>query len=243
MEPTVGQKPYKLRLPRIGENVEDVQKIFYRAVTEGTGMSDEEIERIALGSPARYGEYLIHASDPEWTAAIHRWYNEMFGLVAGLGPHPSVEDTTYFMRSSNKESPDYERWALMQLWLYHVHLKNEYARVLITEGTPHGTSITHEKIFLLDFPDSDIWNEDERLVLKFVDATFNFKMTDELFQAAVEAWGPKTIMRCIGLLMYYYMMALLFEATGHDRFINLDPSRPWSEQTGWSHDVTEGNRD
>lgn len=233
MDPTAGQKPFKLRLPLLGETTQDLLRRVYS--NETAGMSDDEVEGTFLSGPARYGEWLIHAHDPEFEHAMHTWYREMLGLVAGPGSDPNS-----LFRLDAERSPDLRRWALMMLWMHCELLPSEYIRVTVIDTMPEIAGVSYEQLFLLDKPDSDIWDDDQRLVLKFIKAFFAFEMTDELFDAAVQAWGPKMILRSAGLLMYYYLMNLLYEATGLDRFKGLTPDKSFYEQTQWPESMRGG---
>ncbi|MBT8341919.1 MAG: hypothetical protein HKP58_18950 [Desulfatitalea sp.] len=56
------------------------------------------------------------------------------------------------------------------------------------------------KLLQMDFPDHDIWDDEERLILKFTNAVVEHKMTDDLFKEAVDAWGPQLVLRKIAYI-------------------------------------------
>lgn len=70
------------------------------------------------------------------------------------------------------------------------------------------------KLALLDNPDSDLWSEEERLVLKFTKAVHKNEMTDELFEQARLAWGEKRILRSIAWISFVDMWGKLSNTLG-----------------------------
>ena len=52
-------------------------------------------------------------------------------------------------------------------------------------------------LMMMDFPESEVWNEEQRLVLKYTKAVLESRLTDELWDAAVKLWGVK---RCLGYI-------------------------------------------
>lgn len=62
---------------------------------------------------------------------------------------------------------------------------------------------------VLAFPDSPLWNDEQRLVLKFVNACLANTMTDELYGEAQKTWGEKKILRMIAFIGFAQMWANL----------------------------------
>ena len=57
-----------------------------------------------------------------------------------------------------------------------------------------------EQIFMLDFPESEIWNDEQRLALIFAKAVLTLTVSDELMAQAIEMWGTKLTIRYLGLI-------------------------------------------
>lgn len=219
------QKPYKLRLPRIEQS--EIMKIMNVQSTEF-----EYWKRI-MEHPGRYAENLFFATVPELFAAELTFYNKVLALITGLDPELSGEEIGRLAVTYDEPlNADHARFFFMCCWLFCVHTPNEFARV-VTAGM-HGPKLglTSTKLLLLDHPDSDVWTDDERLSLKFVKAAFNFEMTDELWDAAAEAWGVPWIMNALTLLCYYYGSTVRYEAVGLDRIVGLRGDIPVTEQLG-----------
>jgi hypothetical protein len=57
---------------------------------------------------------------------------------------------------------------------------------------------------LMDFPESEVWSPEQRLMLKYTRALLDNTMTDELWADAVEAWGVKMCLRYIQLVGHFW---------------------------------------
>lgn len=69
---------------------------------------------------------------------------------------------------------------------------------------------------ILDFPDSKLWTDQQRLAIKFARAVLEGSVSDDLYAEAVEAWGEKKIMSYILMLgwdMIWAMLANTFNLT------------------------------
>ncbi|MBT8340827.1 MAG: hypothetical protein HKP58_20375 [Desulfatitalea sp.] len=67
----------------------------------------------------------------------------------------------------------------------------------------------HSQMGMLDFPDSALWTDEQRMTIKFVRACLENKMTDELFDQALKTWGEKKILRHIVWLGFAHMWAMI----------------------------------
>ncbi|MBT8338383.1 MAG: hypothetical protein KJP07_00075 [Desulfatitalea sp.] len=67
----------------------------------------------------------------------------------------------------------------------------------------------YTKLSLLEYPDSAVWNNEERMTLKFTRACLENAMTDELFEQALETWGEKKLLRLISWLAFVNQWAIL----------------------------------
>ncbi len=66
------------------------------------------------------------------------------------------------------------------------------------DGDKHG----YEKMLLIDYPDSSVWTDEQRLSIKFINALYDYAMTDELFQEALDMWGEQQTIRNISWYTY-----------------------------------------
>lgn len=64
------------------------------------------------------------------------------------------------------------------------------------------------KLAMLDSPDSTLWSDEERLIIKFTRASLENKMTDELFAQARKAWGEKKLLRSLAWQSYVQMWSI-----------------------------------
>ena len=67
---------------------------------------------------------------------------------------------------------------------------------------------------LMDFPESEVWNDDQRLMLKFAKAVLDNTMTDELWKEAVDAWNPKMCVRYIHVINFFLGAAIMNRTLG-----------------------------
>ncbi|MBT8340682.1 MAG: hypothetical protein HKP58_11260 [Desulfatitalea sp.] len=69
-----------------------------------------------------------------------------------------------------------------------------------------------QKFAMVDYPDHDTWNDEERLAIEFTKAVLDHKMTDELYKKAEKAWGVKGVMRIICWLGMFTSWCYLFNS-------------------------------
>jgi hypothetical protein len=53
---------------------------------------------------------------------------------------------------------------------------------------------------MVDFPESEVWSDQQRLSLKFTKAVLNSAVTDEIWDAAVKMWGVKKVLGYIQMI-------------------------------------------
>lgn len=63
-------------------------------------------------------------------------------------------------------------------------------------------------IAMLDYPDSEVWTPDQRLMLRYAKAVLDNTMTDELWDEAVKAWGIKMCMRYISFMGFFWTVSV-----------------------------------
>ena len=218
------QKPFKLRLPDI-----DNDELIKRVDKHGQLKSWLTV----MEAPTRYGENLFYGTVPEIYGADIAYWSVLMALVLGVDPSlPQEEVVRQGIPTGEEKSPEYKRYMLMLTWLHVEHMKNGWTRTVIGGLASKDAGISRTKLLLLDLPDDDIWSDDERLALKFVKASFEWEMTDELWDAAAEAWGAKWIVAALALLVHYYGYSLRFEAMGLDRAVGLKDDVPLDEFLG-----------
>ena len=94
-----------------------------------------------------------------------------------------------------------------------------------------------ERIFMLDFPESEVWNEEQRFALIFAKAVLTLTVTDEIMAQAIEMWGVKLTIRHIALIGSLTSQALFMNAfnvagrwndvPGSGKTMSADPTREW----------------
>jgi hypothetical protein len=110
----------------------------------------------------------------------------------------------------------------------HKHTKDEcllggLARFAAERHVP-GFKVHHYA--LMEFPESEVWNPEQRLMLRYAKAVLEGTMTDELWSDAVKTWGVKMCLRYIQFIGYFWYAGvrnrtlqvpypMLTEAEGH----------------------------
>jgi hypothetical protein len=59
-------------------------------------------------------------------------------------------------------------------------------------------------LMLMEFPESEVWSAEQRLMLRYVQAVLHHRMTDELWNQAVEAWGVKMCLRYLQYMGHFF---------------------------------------
>lgn len=59
-------------------------------------------------------------------------------------------------------------------------------------------------LMMMEYPDSEVWSKEQRLMLLWARAVLDDKMTDELWQEAVDTWGVKMCMRYLQFTGYFW---------------------------------------
>jgi hypothetical protein len=57
---------------------------------------------------------------------------------------------------------------------------------------------------LMRFPDSEVWSDEQRLILRYTRAVLDNTMTDALWTEAVKFWGPQTCLRFVHLIGHFW---------------------------------------
>ena len=53
------------------------------------------------------------------------------------------------------------------------------------------------KLHMLDYPESEIWSEEESLIIRFTNAAMDRNVSDELYKEAQKAWGDEKILQYV----------------------------------------------
>ena len=217
------KKPMKLRLPQIPN--EDLVK---RAAEQSPVPGWAKV----MESPSRYGENLFFCTVPELFGADIAYWTTIMALILGVDPSLPQDEIMRLGVTAEPKSEQYKRYMLMSSWLHNVHMKNGWTRTIMGGWASEGAGITRTKLLLLDLPDDDIWTDDERLALKFVAAAFQWEMTDELWEAAQDAWGERWLLSVLAMLVQYYGYSLRFAVIGLDRVVGLSDDVPLAQTLG-----------
>ncbi len=183
------------RLPRI-RTPADVESLTYL---------DEEERALALGNLKRIplsDGWAIVGNDPELQAFWHLMEREYIALSEGdMQAIPFGHMNLMAMETARLAGSDYIFGLFSALTVRQLEPMNMPAQ-------------DARKLAVLDFPDSELWNDDERLILKFTKATVQNTMTDELFEQSLAAWGEQKLLRSIGWIAFVNMHSMVANVTG-----------------------------
>ena len=81
----------------------------------------------------------------------------------------------------------------------------------ITRGTyeHHLEGFKPHHVALMDFPDSEVWNPEQRLMLRYAKAVLENTMTNELWEEAVTRWNAKMCVRYIHVINFFLGAAIM----------------------------------
>lgn len=192
---SAAEGPGKFRLPVI-KTPADVEGLTHLNAEE-KALALENLRKV----PPTDG-WLILASDPDTQAFWQLWERELTALL-----YPDMQAVPF--------SP-------MNLITLEVarHSGNDYLIGILRQVTavsiadydkPHSY---YTKLALLEYPDSEVWTDEERMTLKFTRACLENTMTDELFEQARKAWGDQMILRYISWVGYVNQWAILENVLG-----------------------------
>ncbi|MBT8339292.1 MAG: hypothetical protein HKP58_07660 [Desulfatitalea sp.] len=147
-------------------------------------------------------------------------------LVTGLDGNDGIMQVTTSKKgidaSDKRDDPDVRRRlgnALLIVLAVTAELDDQYMlRMMLTTPTEtkpdeNGSYLmSAERAAMLLQPESSVWSDEERLVLQFTYAVMRKEMTDDLWNRASEAWGPKETMRYIQWIGIYIYMELFMSA-------------------------------
>lgn len=109
------------------------------------------------------------------------------------------------------------QWELSMLFVYKLawDLNDEWMmRLMATMPKLFGA----EKSVMLGTPQSNVWDDDERLVLEFTNGVLNRSVSDELYARADAEWGTQGIIRRITWIALYHYYALLGNVNTTDAY-------------------------
>ncbi len=72
----------------------------------------------------------------------------------------------------------------------------------------------HEKMLLIDHPECSLFNDEERLAIKFVNALYDDDVSDELFQEALDMWGEQMTIRHMSWYCYVRSWVTILSVLG-----------------------------
>lgn len=70
------------------------------------------------------------------------------------------------------------------------------------------------KLPFIDLPDSGLWEKEEVLAIKLAMGCVDLDIPKELFQEALETWGPQKTLRLISWIGVVFQWAMMIEALG-----------------------------
>jgi hypothetical protein len=171
---------------------------------------DEEERALALGQIQWGAEHDfpitntmgMWLNDPKFQTTYHRdYHNALIGLCQELQADPL--QGSYLMPGT----------ALNLMFLSvakHFHWTWGMGSLAAVEPGVDGFDAEH--VFMLDFPESEVWTDEQRLALVFTKAVLTLSVTDELMASAIETWGVKLTIRHLGMIGSLTSQALFMSA-------------------------------
>jgi hypothetical protein len=114
------------------------------------------------------------------------------------------------------------------------HRKSEYVDGLLSSYLTRMNDVykkgddANTKMLMLEHPDAAFWTDEERLTIKFVNATLDNKMTDELFAEAIKTWGEQKTIRYLSWIAYVDGLTMIQDAMGTKYALALRPPKAMS---------------
>lgn len=185
------------RLPVI-KTPADVKKL--KDLDKGeTALGLENLKKI----PPTDGWYIL-GSDPDLQAFWQIWERHLLALLS-----PDMQAVPF--SPINLMAHEVARISEND---YLIGIFRQLTAVNIADFNKTNPDEDYTKLGLLEYPDSQVWSAEERLALKFTQATLENSMTDELFQEARNTWGDKMTLRYISWIGYVYQWAILENVLG-----------------------------
>lgn len=97
----------------------------------------------------------------------------------------------------------------------------------------------YTKLTMLEFPDSNVWTDEERITIKFVNAALHNTMTDQLFNQALGLWGEKLLLRHLSWISFVNGWAMLLNTLDVHYELSMRP--PPGAMTPESIDIITNN--
>jgi len=85
------------------------------------------------------------------------------------------------------------------------HVGDEFLVGALAAG--HGKvapGFKHHHYMLMDYPESEVWNAEQRLMIRYAKGFLNNDVTDELWDEAVKTWGVKMSLRYIQFAGHFW---------------------------------------
>ncbi len=183
-------KPGGLRLPLMNSP---------EAIDANDSMT-EDMKELAKASLARVphtdGWYML-GNNPDMQALLQIWERQMTSLFDG----------------------EFQSKPFCFLWFANEVLAREvggeyYNGVMSAAlvGSLHDQGFDYNdcvKAHMVNYPDHPVWNEDERLCIKFIRACARNEMTDEIMQAAIDSWGENQVVLRLCWIAYVSTHAMI----------------------------------
>lgn len=216
-----------LRLPVLTE-ASDLDRLSYLS-NEEKQLGIQFVEGVVLGATDHEAlpdhaalkdrePMFISAYDPALTMGpMGAAYTLVAQTVTGL---TNAEIAAAIGRPEGLVTEDLQRrrqWELSMLFVYKLawDLNDEWLmRLMATMPRLFGT----EKSVMLGTPQSNVWDDDERLVLEFTGAVVNRNVSDELYARADAAWGTQGIIRRVTWIALYHYYTLLGNVNTTDAY-------------------------
>ena|ERR1700733_6688965 len=150
--------------------------------------------------------------DPELFYLTYEGYETSLELLIGL-----TYDQLVTMISHGEEAvtddPEIIRKHHLAIWAVAkvaFERKDEWwTRLIATRIDMRANPENYEKLAMLGFPESGVWDDEERTLLKLTKGLIDNDLSDATFDEAVALWGPNGVLRYWNWIYRYVGMCML----------------------------------
>jgi len=191
-------KPQENRPPRVKplRTVKDVEEVSY--------FSDED-RRVAISLLTRSLD--VYQNQP--TIGVCCAMHEPQSTAAKFAYGEALERLCNNKGLERHTTQGSLHWILMLIAFRAVNDENLVGA--LSQGNLRSGAIPGFKphhVAMIDFPDSEVWNPEQRLMIRYANALNNDAVTDELWAEVVRTWGVQKAIRYIYIMGHYRTTAL-----------------------------------
>ncbi|MBT8339995.1 MAG: hypothetical protein HKP58_10385 [Desulfatitalea sp.] len=189
----------------------------------GIGDMPPILKNLWLQQPA-----FLLSCDPEYYQAYAQYYDVLVKLVTGFDSleqmYPACVRIKGIDTTTKRDDPEVRRRfsnALLMGAAIGVEFDDQwyirfYSNLPLDQRFQNDDAQDYlmpaEKFSMLHHPESSVWDDEERLCLQFTYAVIRRKMTDEIWDRAMAAWGEKETFRYLQWIGLYNSLSLFQNA-------------------------------